>query len=234
MGVKELWSILSPVCDKKSLWELEGKTLAIDLSCWVCDSSHFAGSQPNTYLRNLFFRTTYLLQLGAKPLFVLEGKAPQLKYKTIRRRLNNDKGEGQQTNGKEGKVIRSRLSALQKQCVELLSCLGVRCITAPGEAEAFCAHLNMKGLACGVVTQDSDVFLYGGTEVYRNFQLSPGYCCDVYRTATIEERLGLTRERMVALSLLLGCDYSEGVGKVGRESALKFVRSVPHGQIFDR
>lgn len=36
--------------------------------------------------RNLFFRTSYLLLLGVKPIFVLEGKAPELKYKTLQHR----------------------------------------------------------------------------------------------------------------------------------------------------
>lgn len=32
------------------------------------------------------------------------------------------------------------------QCAELLSYMGVTSITAPGEAEAFCAHLNKQGV----------------------------------------------------------------------------------------
>ena len=57
MGVKELWSIISPLCSKKSLWELEGKSIAFDLSAWVCDSQ-FMGAQPNTYLRYLLCSAT--------------------------------------------------------------------------------------------------------------------------------------------------------------------------------
>ncbi|KAJ9582964.1 hypothetical protein L9F63_022690, partial [Diploptera punctata] len=51
MGVKNLWLILSPVCERKSLWELQEKTVAIDLSCWVCDSQNVENhSQPRMYL----------------------------------------------------------------------------------------------------------------------------------------------------------------------------------------
>ncbi len=43
----------------------------------------------------------------------------------------------------------------------------------------------------------------------------------------IENRLGLTQERLVALALLTGCDYlPQGVPGVGRETALKFLSSV--------
>lgn len=53
MGVKNLWSLLSPVAEKTPLWELEGKAIGIDLSGWVCDSENFNQniSQKNMYLR---------------------------------------------------------------------------------------------------------------------------------------------------------------------------------------
>jgi DNA excision repair protein ERCC-5 len=36
------------------------------------------------------------------------------------------------------------------------------------QAEAQCAWLNEAGLVDGVVTDDNDVFLFGGRHVYRN------------------------------------------------------------------
>lgn len=61
--------------------------------------------------RNLFFRTSFLLLLGVKPIFVLEGAAPELKYDTITRR--NKGHSNSQTHKKNGS--RSRLTSLQKQ-----------------------------------------------------------------------------------------------------------------------
>lgn len=53
MGVKDLWCILSPLCDTKPLYELQGKTIAIDLSGWVVDSQLIVDNaiQPKMYLR---------------------------------------------------------------------------------------------------------------------------------------------------------------------------------------
>ena len=53
MGVKDLWNILSPISDRKPLFELQGKAIAIDLSCWVVDSQTVTDNvaQPKMYLR---------------------------------------------------------------------------------------------------------------------------------------------------------------------------------------
>ena len=38
MGVKDLWSVLSRVREECALSELSGKTLAVDLSGWICQA----------------------------------------------------------------------------------------------------------------------------------------------------------------------------------------------------
>lgn len=44
---------------------------------------------------------------------------------------------------------------------------GLPYIIAPMEAESQCAWLDEAGLVDGVVTDDNDVFLFGGQRVYR-------------------------------------------------------------------
>ena len=55
MGVKDLWNILSQVGEKKSLYDLQDKKVAVDLSCWVCESQsindNHVTTQPRMYLR---------------------------------------------------------------------------------------------------------------------------------------------------------------------------------------
>ncbi|XP_060873561.1 flap endonuclease GEN [Metopolophium dirhodum] len=231
MGVKSLWSLLTPVAEKMPLWELHGKAIGIDLSGWVCDSENLNHniSQKNMYLRNLFFRTCNLLLIGAIPIFVLDGEPPLLKYGTIEKRINGNKAPIK-TN-----IIRKRLNSLQKQCELLLNIMGVTCVYSHGEAEQLCAILNEKGIVNGIVTQDSDCFLYGARIVYRNFNVTGNGSVDVYCMGSIEKNLKIGRNKMIALSLLCGCDYDEkGVLGIGKDTAIKFLQSLDDDAVLDR
>ena len=50
---------------------------------------------------------------------------------------------------------------------------GLPFLIAPAEAEAQCAWLDENRLVDGVVTDDSDVFLFGGRCVYRRARSPP-------------------------------------------------------------
>jgi hypothetical protein len=50
---------------------------------------------------------------------------------------------------------------------QLLSLFGLPYVIAPTEAEAQCAALEALGLTDGTITDDSDVFLFGGGFVVR-------------------------------------------------------------------
>ncbi|XP_018351109.1 PREDICTED: flap endonuclease GEN isoform X2 [Trachymyrmex septentrionalis] len=241
MGVKDLWNVLSPLCEKKPLYELQGKTIAIDLSGWIVDSQTIIDNmvQPRMYLRNLYFRTAFLLVHGISPVFVLEGKPPILKHKTIVRRNDVRSGFQERKTAKRG--ARTQFNRVLNECKELLRCMGIACVQSYGEAEAMCAYLNEDGFVDGCISQDSDCFLYGAKVVYRNFCMSTHGNCgatggsvDVYSMEKIEKTLNIGRNKMVALALLCGCDYDEGVNGVGKEAALKFFKTVKEEDVLQR
>ncbi|KAJ3043972.1 DNA repair protein rad2 [Rhizophlyctis rosea] len=113
---------------------------------------------------------------------------------------------------------------------ELLRLFGLPYIVAPMEAESQCAFLAAENLVDGIVTDDSDVFLFGGKNVYRNMFNQQRYV-EQYEMKTLEERLGLGRERMVALAYLLGSDYTEGVGGVGPVGAMEVLDEFGGGEV---
>ena len=94
---------------------------------------------------------------------------------------------------------------------------------APGEAEAYCAWLDRAGLVDAVVSDDSDCFCYGAKTVLRNFSTDPKNFSVTRCTAKrLREELGLSRQRLVVMGLLLGSDYNPGgVAGVGRDGVAK-------------
>jgi hypothetical protein len=57
---------------------------------------------------------------------------------------------------------------MKEQVMELIHAFDLPYIIAPYEAEAQCAVLEQLGLVDGVVTEDSDSFLFGAEAVYKN------------------------------------------------------------------
>lgn len=234
MGVRDLWQALEPVARKVHLDELKGQTIAVDLSGWIVESQQMqaAHTVKHMYLKNLFCRCSKLLSYGIKLVFVLEGKAPDVKGDTLSQRHQATFPEKLHTRVTGN---RPRLQALNRECERLLNTLGLQCVQGSGEGEATCAFLNRSKLVDGCMTEDSDAFLYGATVVYRSIEIGdkdPHVIA--YRMEDIESKLGLTRQRLIALALLTGCDYYPGVYGVGKETAIKLLAKLGDIDVLDR
>ena len=70
-----------------------------------------------------------------------------------------------------------------------MSLFGLPYIVAPSEAEAQCAALEENQLTQGSITDDNDIFLFGGEIVYRNF-FSQDKELEVYCSTDIQQKLG--------------------------------------------
>nr|KJB11469.1 hypothetical protein B456_001G260400 [Gossypium raimondii] len=117
-------------------------------------------------------------------------------------------------------------SEMFAECQELLQMFGLPYIIAPMEAEAQCAYMELTNLVDGVVTDDSDVFLFGARSVYKNIFDDRKYV-ETYFMQDIEKELGLTREKLMRMALLLGSDYTEGVSGIGIVNAIEVVNAFP-------
>lgn len=112
------------------------------------------------------------------------------------------------------------------ECQELLRRFGIPYITAPMEAEAQCGTLMELGLVDGIVTDDSDCFLFGGTKVYKNMFNQSKYV-ELYDMADLEREFALDRKKLIKLAYLLGSDYTDGLPGVGPVTALELLSEFP-------
>ncbi|KAF9341406.1 DNA repair protein rad2 [Linnemannia elongata] len=108
----------------------------------------------------------------------------------------------------------------------LLKLFGIPYIVAPMEAEAQCADLQLRGVVEGILTEDSDVFLFGGVRVFKNVFREEKYV-ECYLMSDIERDLGVGRDRLVSLAYLLGSDYTTGIKGVGLVTAMEILRLFP-------
>ncbi|GES61402.1 single-stranded DNA endonuclease [Aspergillus terreus] len=108
------------------------------------------------------------------------------------------------------------------ECQQLLTLFGLPYITAPMEAEAQCAELVSLGLVDGIITDDSDIFLFGGTRVYKNM-FNQSKFVECYLTSDLEKEYALHRRKLISFAHLLGSDYTEGIPGVGPVTALEIL-----------
>lgn len=112
------------------------------------------------------------------------------------------------------------------EVMALLRLFGVPFLVSPMEAEAQCAALEQLGLVDGVITDDSDIFPFGGQRVYKNIFHHQKFV-EAFSARDIERELGFSREQIIALALLLGSDYTDGVRGIGIVNATEIAAAYP-------
>ncbi|KAJ3191464.1 DNA repair protein rad2 [Irineochytrium annulatum] len=114
-------------------------------------------------------------------------------------------------------------SEMIQESQQLLKLFGLPYIIAPMEAESQCAWLLSNELVDGIITDDSDVFLFGGNKVYKNVFNVNKYV-EVYSLDQLEKAMGLQRRHLILLAYLLGSDYTDGVPTIGYVTAMEILR----------
>ena len=146
MGVLTLWPMLEAAREVCDLQVLSGKTLAVDLSGWICEACALRatiGKVNKPHLRTLFFRVAQLCRLDVKLVFVCDGNAVELKYETISKRIDarNGRTSGQATGSKtKKKCSRTQLNRRVKE----VSSLHVVC--RPALNLVYCKYTNFRQL----------------------------------------------------------------------------------------
>jgi XPG I-region/Chromatin organization modifier domain 2 len=152
------------------------KTLAVDLSIWICESltSHaISEHHSNPSLHLVFSRTIKLLTLGIGLVFVVEGKRRIRASPDDLGGVGDDKFHKRRSGTAFWKACRD--------CQEMLQLLGVPVVKAKAEGEALCALLNQRGIVDGVISNDGDCLLFGAKTVYTKFSIENLESCNIVR-----------------------------------------------------
>ncbi|KAJ3837305.1 PIN domain-like protein [Lentinula raphanica] len=112
------------------------------------------------------------------------------------------------------------------QIMMMLRLFGIPYITAPMEAEAQCAELLALNLVDAIITDDSDVFLFGGHRVFKNM-FNQSKTVECFLLSDLSRELGLDQGTLIRLAYLLGSDYVEGLPGVGPVVAMELLKEFP-------
>ncbi len=204
-----------------------------------------------SHLSGLIYRTSTVLQQGGLPIFVFDGAPHPLKRGVLQVRAGiRARAEVEWKEAREaGDLERARRKAQQavrltdpliESAQELLRLMGVPIVQAPSDGEAQTSHMVRRGDAWATGSQDYDALLFGSNRLVKNLNLSGRRKLprrNEYVTIQIElirlaenlESLGVSREQLVDMALLIGTDFNEGIKGIGPKKALKLIRE--HGDL---
>lgn len=205
-----------------------------------------------SHLSGLLYRTSNLVEMGIKPIYVFDGVPPALKETEIKRRMKVKKEAlvKYERAVKEGRIEEARVYAqatsrlkdyMAEDSKRLLDLMGIPWVQAPSEGEAQAAHLAKREDAHYCASQDYDSLLFGAPRFVRNVTISGRrklprkkvYIEVVPEVVELEQVLkecGITYEQLIDVGILIGTDFNpEGIKGLGPKTALKLVKE--HGSL---
>lgn len=233
MGIKNLLKFLNSYPDlvtQRKVDDFEGKKIAIDISILlyqVVISVRNSGTdltnkkgEITSHILGLFNKTIKLLDRGIIPIYVFDGKPPEIKRKVLDIRKNiRKKAEEKMTKAETEKdrikYFKRSVIITKKQldeCRELLEHMGVPYINAPEEADSQCAWLAKNGFVDAVLTEDMDILTFGSPYIIRNLTSFKKKPIEI-SLEKIKEKFGWTQDNFIEFCILLGCDYCDNINE---------------------
>ncbi|XP_001603157.2 exonuclease 1 [Nasonia vitripennis] len=243
MGITGLIPFLEKSSKKTNISEFAGKAVAIDTYCWLhkgafsCADKIVMGQQTDAYVKYCMKFVNMLLGHNIKPILVFDGRHLPAKAETeVKRRESREANRkraaelikmGKITEGKN--LLRRSLDVSHKMALEVMKecqAHNVDCIVAPYEADAQLAYLNISGIVDVVITEDSDLTLFGCKKIF--------FKMDMYGYGVLveQDRLHLAMglrlpdfhmDKFRHMCILSGCDYLASLPGIGLNKACKFI-----------
>ncbi len=200
-----------------------------------------------SHLIGLLTRTSRLVtDYELHPIFVFDGRPNPLKKATIEaRRKVQQKAQTEYAQAIAAKdysqawskvVMTGRVTGdVLADAKRLLSLMGIPWLEALEDGEAQASFMAAKGDVWAVGSKDYDCLLFGapilaryltltGREYLPSKKTSRPLIPELVKLADNLEALGISREQLVDLALLVGTDFNEGVMGIGPKKGLALVR----------
>jgi len=245
MGIKNLFKIISEhspdSITEKGLKELKGKVVVLDASMIIyqfviavrstgADLENTEGKM-TTHILGVINKALMLLKNDIIPIFVFDGRAPELKSEVLKLRkeskkkciqkLKDDNYENDSDRIKDFKKSYTISRAQSDEVKHILKLFGIPVIESPTEADPLCAEIVKCKGAYGVGSEDMDILTFGSPILLRG--LSATKTMKEIKLERILSDLEMNHSEFIDLCILLGCDYTTTIPKVGPKRALEMI-----------
>ncbi|ELU10206.1 hypothetical protein CAPTEDRAFT_21886 [Capitella teleta] len=196
-----------------------------------------ADGETTSHLMGIFYRTLRMIDHGIKPVYVFDGKPPDMKSGELSKRAGRreeaqkalekaeEAGEAENVE-KFSKRLVKVTKEHNEECKQLLGLMGIPFVEAPCEAEAQCASLVKGGHVYATGTEDMDALTFGSTVLLRHLTFSEARKMPIkeFSLEKVLAGLELSYEEFIDLCILLGCDYCDSIRGIGPKRAVDLIK----------
>lgn len=245
MGIQGLLPQLKPIQNPVSLHRYEGQTLGIDGYAWLhraacsCPYELVMGKPTAKYLQFFIKKLSMLKSFKIEPYLIFDGDSIVVKKETeIKRREKRIENKNIAERLWQSGEKKNAMDYFQK-CVdvtpEMAKCIidyckvnAIQYVVAPFEADAQMVYLEKKNIINGIISEDSDLLIFGCNRLITKLN-DYGECIEICRDdfTSLPHKFPLSElseEEIRTMVCLSGCDYTNGVPKIGLITAIKLVK----------
>jgi len=196
-----------------------------------------ADGETTSHLMGMFYRTIRMVDNGIKPVYVFDGKPPEMKGGELAKRAERREAAQKSLTEAEEKGNQEDIDKFSKrlvkvtkthvdECKQLLKLMGIPFVAAPCEAEAQCAALVRAGKVYGTATEDMDALTFGSTVLLRHMTFSEARKMPIkeFHLQRVLDEAGLTQQEFIDLCILMGCDYCDSIRGIGPKRAIELIQ----------
>ncbi|KAL0265605.1 UNVERIFIED_CONTAM: hypothetical protein PYX00_011318 [Menopon gallinae] len=239
MGIPGLLPIIKPILVKRHISSYAGKKIGIDGHAWLYQivpsiaQELFFGLPTTRHVHILTRKIRSLKSNGIDDIvFVFDGESLKSKTKTLLERSRKKEAARNETmrllranNVTKAREMMQRCvqitSEVMMGVIELLKKEGIEFVISPYESDAQLTYLQRIGHIDYILTEDSDLILYGSTNILYKYDLS--HVHEYQRERLAGAWNSFFAENIVDICILSGCDYLDGLDGVGIKTACKLL-----------